>query len=120
MLESSNRDEVTSFVTLDGSTIRELARTPRQSLAEATVPAGRATIEHRHRTSEEIYYFLAGHGRLRLGGAERDVAAGDCAVISPGTAHKLWAGSSGDLVLLCACSPAYRDDDTELTEPAGE
>ena len=88
-----------------------------QSLAEAIVDAGGETIEHLHRTSEEIYYFVAGRGRLRLGDGEREVAAGDCVVIAPGTRHKLWAAPDTDLVLLCACSPGYRDDDTELTEP---
>ena len=38
-----------------------------QSLAEATVPPGGETVEHFHRTSEEIYYFTAGAGRMRLG-----------------------------------------------------
>ena len=92
-----------------------------QSLAEAIVNAGGETVEHRHRASEEIYYFVAGRGRLRLEEDEREVAAGDCVVIAPGTRHKLWAAPDGDLVLLCACSPPYRDDDTELTEapPAG-
>jgi mannose-6-phosphate isomerase-like protein (cupin superfamily) len=82
------------------------------------VPAGGQTIEHLHRVSEEIYYFVAGHGRLRMDGEEREVASGDCVVIAPGTRHKLWAASDADLVLLCACSPPYRDEDTELTEPA--
>jgi mannose-6-phosphate isomerase-like protein (cupin superfamily) len=89
-----------------------------QSLAEATVGAGAQTIEHLHRASEEIYYFVAGRGRLRLGTEEREVSAGDCVVIPPGTRHKLWAGPDADLVLLCACSPPYRNEDTELTEPA--
>jgi len=48
-----------SFVTADGSSIRELAGVPagnaaNQSLAEATVPAGGETAEHYHRSSEEI------------------------------------------------------------------
>ena len=46
------------------------------------------------------------------------MAAGDCVVVPPGTRHKLWAAPDADLVLLCACAPPYRDDDTELTEPA--
>jgi mannose-6-phosphate isomerase-like protein (cupin superfamily) len=116
---------VRSFVTVDGSTIRELASAaraegPHQSLAEATVRAGRETIEHLHRTSEEIYYFTSGRGRMRLGEEESDVADGDCVVIPPGTRHKLWAGPDGDLVLLCACAPPYSDDDTELTEAGGQ
>ena len=55
---------------------------------------------------------------MRLGGDERDVGAGDCVVIVPGTPHKLWAAPDSDLVLLCACAPPYRDDDTELIEAA--
>lgn len=122
-IEIANRAHVESFTTLDGSTIRELAgrrqaAARHQSLAEATVPAGGQTIEHLHRVSEEIYYFVAGQGRLRIDGEERDVIAGDCVVIAPGNRHKLWAAPDADLVLLCACSPPYSDDDTELTEPA--
>ena len=57
-----------SFITADGSSIRELAGVPsgnaaNQSLAEATVPPGGATAEHYHRISEEIYLFTAGMGR---------------------------------------------------------
>ena len=108
------------FVTADGSTIRELAGLPtgnaaQQSLAEATVPPGSETEEHYHRASEEIYLFTAGAGRMRLGGAERKVRAGDCVVIAPGTPHKLFNPGSEPLVLLCCCAPAYAHDDTILT-----
>jgi len=120
-IEICSRHRVESFTTLDGSTIRELAGPAwttacHQSLAEATLSAGRETVEHLHRESEEIYYFTAGRGRMRLGDDEEEVGAGDCVVIPAGTKHKLWAGPDEDLVLLCACAPPYRDDDTELTE----
>jgi mannose-6-phosphate isomerase-like protein (cupin superfamily) len=109
------------FVTADGSTIRELAGVPsgnavNQSLAEATVPPGRETVEHLHRTSEEIYYFTAGAGRMRLGGDEDEVRAGDTVVIAPGTPHKLWNPGAEPLVLLCCCAPGYSDGDTVLLE----
>ena len=109
-----------SFVTADGSTIRELAGVPsgnaaNQSLAEATVPAGGRTEEHYHRTSEEIYLFIAGEGRMRLGDEEHAVRAGDCVVIAPGTPHKLWADDFQALVLWCCCAPAYSHADTVLT-----
>jgi mannose-6-phosphate isomerase-like protein (cupin superfamily) len=106
------------FETLDGSLVRELCQTGdgarNQSLAEATVPPGAATIEHLHRTSEEIYRFVSGSGRLRLADAEADVRAGDTVLIPPGTRHKLFNTGSEPLVILCACSPPYSDDDTEL------
>jgi mannose-6-phosphate isomerase-like protein (cupin superfamily) len=109
------------FITADGSSIREIAGVPsgnavNQSLAEATVPAGGETIEHFHRASEEIYHFTGGSGRMRLGGQEADVRAGDTVVIAPGVAHKLWNTGDEPLVLLCCCAPPYSHEDTVLTE----
>ncbi len=116
----ANLDDCAAFTTLDGSIIREVcgpAWTParNQSLAEATVPAATQTIAHYHVHSEELYFFTAGVGRLRVGDETRVVRPGDCAVIPPGVEHQLWADSSGPLVLLCCCAPAYSDDDTVLT-----
>jgi mannose-6-phosphate isomerase-like protein (cupin superfamily) len=120
-MEIVRREHREPFITADGSEIRELAGIPsrnaaQQSLAEATVPAGSATIAHLHRRSEEIYLFTAGRGRMRLGEEEREVSAGDCVVIPPGVAHKLWADPGAPLVLLCCCAPAYSHEDTVLLE----
>jgi mannose-6-phosphate isomerase-like protein (cupin superfamily) len=109
------------FITADGSSIRELAGVPtgnaaNQSLAEATVPPGGATIEHFHRTSEEIYLFTSGMGRMVLGDQEGEVRAGDTVVIAPGVRHKLVNEGEDPLVLLCCCSPAYSHEDTVLVE----
>lgn len=119
-VEKANLDELESFTTLDGSQIRELAgpawtQARNQSLAEATVPPGRETAEHYHPRTEELYYFVAGAGRMRLGNEEAEVRAGDCVVIAPGTPHKLWNPGDEALVLLCCCAPAYSDDDTVIT-----
>ena len=122
-MQISNLDALRQFTTLDGSGIRELAgpawtAARNQSLAEATVPAGGATAEHFHRETEEIYYFTAGRGRMKLGDETADVRAGDCVVIPPGMPHKLWASPDEPLVLLCCCAPAYSDVDTVITEPS--
>jgi mannose-6-phosphate isomerase-like protein (cupin superfamily) len=87
-----------------------------QSLAEATLPPGGETLEHYHRQAEEIYYFVSGAGRMRLGAEESDVEAGDAVVIPPGTPHKLWNPGPDPLTLLCCCAPAYADADTVMTE----
>ena len=123
-MQIANLEDVESFVTLDGSIIREVAgpawtQARNQSLAEATVPPGGATSEHYHRTTEELYFFTAGAGRMRLGDEEQAVRAGDCVVIPPGTRHKLWNDSATDaLVLLCCCAPAYSHEDTVIVEDA--
>lgn len=118
-MERVRLEDRESFITADGSSIRELAGVPsgnavNQSLAEATVPPGGETVEHYHRTSEEIYYFTAGLGRMRLGDEEADVRAGDMVVIAPGTKHKLRNVGPDPLVLLCCCAPPYSDADTVL------
>ena len=113
-------EDAEPFITADGSTIRELfgavsVPAQNQSLAEATVDPGGETEEHYHRTSEEIYVFVAGEGRLRLGADERDVRVGDNVLIPPGTVHKLWNTGTEPLVLFCLCAPAYSHEDTVLT-----
>ncbi len=119
-IEKANLEQLESFITADGSSIRELAgpawtRARNQSLAEATVEPGGATAEHYHPRAEELYYFVAGQGRMRLGKEEAEVRAGDCVVIPPGTTHKLFNTGPEKLVLLCCCAPPYSDDDTVLT-----
>ncbi len=119
-VEKANLERLESFITADGSAIRELAgpawtAARHQSLAEATLPPGGETAEHYHPQAEEVYYFVAGEGRMRLGVQETEIAVGDCVVIPPGTAHKLWNTGSDRLVLLCCCAPAYSDDDTVMT-----
>ena len=119
LVQTVRLEEREPFVTADGSTIRELAGVPsgnavNQSLAEATVPPGGETVEHFHRTSEEIYCFTAGAGRMRLGDEEAAVRAGDTVVIAPGMRHKLFNDGAEPLVLLCCCAPPYSDDDTVL------
>lgn len=124
-MELANLADSESFITKDGSAIREVAGrvtlpSRHQSLAEATVQPGGATTAHYHPVAEEIYFFTRGTGRLRIGDEERDVRVGDCAVIPPGAEHKLFNTGGEPLVLLCCCSPPYSHDDTVLTEAEPE
>jgi mannose-6-phosphate isomerase-like protein (cupin superfamily) len=119
-VDKANLRQLQSFITADGSSIRELAgpawtAARHQSLAEATLEPGGETAEHYHPRAEELYYFVSGAGRMRLGGDEDEVRSGDCVVIPPGTPHKLWNPGSEPLVLLCCCAPAYSHDDTVMT-----
>jgi mannose-6-phosphate isomerase-like protein (cupin superfamily) len=108
-----------AFITKDGSTIRELMHPDRhavcaQSFAEAIVEVGATTELHLHQRSEEIYHITLGRGHMRLGTKYFDVIAGDTIVIAPGTAHCITNTGSEDLKILCASSPAYSHDDTDL------
>lgn len=122
-MDIKNLAEVPPFTTKDGSEIRELlahrnSAIRNQSLAEARLPAGAATREHYHIRTEEIYYITSGAGQIRIDGEIRDVKSGDAIAIRPGQKHKLWNTGTGTLHLLCACAPAYENDDTVITEAA--
>ncbi len=121
-MEIAHRSELEAYVTRDGSEIREWVApgTPgrRQSLAEATIGAGRSTLAHYHRESEEVYLVTSGSGRLLLGKETREIAVGDCVVIPPGIVHRLWADPAAPLVVVCSCVPPYSHEDTVLVQPA--
>ncbi len=111
--------KIAPYVTRDGSEIRELLHPDshalrNQSLAEAVVAPGAATLLHRHETSEEIYHVTRGNGLLTLGSEKFAIAAGDSIAIPPGTPHRVENAGADALHILCCCSPAYSHDDTFL------
>jgi mannose-6-phosphate isomerase-like protein (cupin superfamily) len=117
----SRRDDVSSYITKDGSTIRELIHPQhhgnlRQSLAEAIVAPDASTRLHRHHQTEEIYHVIAGHGVMTLGEMSIEIGVGDSVCIAPGTAHAVHNNGETDLVILCCCAPPYSHEDTELLE----
>ena len=85
--------DLTDYITRDGSTIREIMHPSQhgnkhQSLAEAVVQKGQTTLLHKHMQSEELYYITQGAGLLRLDQEHIEVTEGDCICIHPGTAHQ--------------------------------
>jgi mannose-6-phosphate isomerase-like protein (cupin superfamily) len=121
-MDIKNLNQVPSFITKDGSEIRELlahrnSAIRHQSLAEARVPVGGSTQEHYHARTEEIYYITHGTGRIRIEETIAEVGPGDAIAIPPGQKHKLWNTGDVPLRLLCCCAPAYEHADTILTEP---
>ena len=112
-----NLEAQTPFTTADGSTIRSIldrsnAPVQNQSLAEATLAAGRSTQRHHHKLAEEIYFILEGHGEMEMGGTRREVGPGDAILIPPGASHTIFARTP--LRFLCSCAPAYSHEDTYL------
>ena len=111
--------QVDTYITKDGSTIRELMHplvhgNSHISLAEARVPPGSATLYHMHEITEEVYHITAGCGIMTLEGEKFKISSGDTVCIPPGTAHKVENLSKVELVILCCCAPPYSHEDTYL------
>jgi mannose-6-phosphate isomerase-like protein (cupin superfamily) len=109
-MKVTSPETVDAFTTKDGSTIHELHHTRLQSLAQATLEAGRSTRRHYHRRSEEIYVVLEGEGEMELAGERRLLGTGDAVLIGPGTWHEIRAREP--LRFLCCCAPPYSHEDT--------
>jgi mannose-6-phosphate isomerase-like protein (cupin superfamily) len=118
-MEIVSRDRCAPFITKDTSEIREImayrnSSCERTSLAEATLYPGRHTENHRHAVTEEIYYVLAGRGRIVVKGEASEIGPGDAILIPPGHAHQTWNTGEEALVFLCICAPAYEHHDTMI------
>ena len=118
-MDIHNIDRAAAFTTKDGSEIRELLAhrnscIRNQSLAEARLPAGRATMPHLHPQAEEIYYIIEGQGEMILAHEKRTVVPGDAIAIPPGIPHQIINEASEPLSFLCCCAPAYEHEDTVM------
>ena len=107
--------EQKAFITADGSTIRSIldatnAPVEKQSLAEASLPAGGETQRHYHKLSEEIYFILEGEATMEVDGDIGSVGASDAILIPRNAWHQIKAVT--DIRFLCCCAPVYSHEDT--------
>jgi mannose-6-phosphate isomerase-like protein (cupin superfamily) len=121
MATRTEYQHVVPYVTKDGSTIRELIHPSihgnrNQSLAEATVAPESRTRLHWHQIAEEIYFILEGSGLMTVGEEVFPVGIGDSVLIQPGKRHRIENTGRSPLRVLCACSPPYSHEDTELID----
>jgi mannose-6-phosphate isomerase-like protein (cupin superfamily) len=99
----------------DGSEIRPLQRLGRGSLAHCTLPEDRTSYAVSHKTIEEIWYCLQGHGQIwrRKGETEVvvDVGPGVSLTIPTGT-HFQFRNTGGEpLRFVIATMPPWPCDD---------
>jgi mannose-6-phosphate isomerase-like protein (cupin superfamily) len=87
------------YLAPDGSEIRLLTSLPRGGLAHCTLPAGATSASVRHRTVDEIWFFLEGNGQLwRSDRAEPvDVRPGQSLAIRCGVSFRF--RNTGDVPL---------------------
>jgi mannose-6-phosphate isomerase-like protein (cupin superfamily) len=87
----------------------------------AEISAGTKLSAHFHRADPEIYYILAGQGRMSLGDLEGetgvhweeifDVASGDCFTVKPGQVHQLENQGDTPLNAIFGCSATHLTTD---------
>ena len=92
----------------------------RASLVEVVLRPGRKSRPVRHRTVEEIWYFLGGSGKVWLDGGVREVQPGSTVVIPTGSAFQFEATGDEPLRFLCYTSPPWPGDDEAIVLDDGD
>lgn len=102
----------------DGSEIRELLRVERGSMAHCTLPPGGMSQAVKHKTIDEIWYCLQGHGQFwrKQDGSERIVSVlpGICLTVPAGTAFQFRTIGEQPLRFIIATMPPWPGDDEAL------
>ena len=105
----------------DGSDVRVLLRLGRGSMAHFELPAGRVSRAVAHRAVEEIWYVLAGHGRMWRRHGERQetvpLRPGTCLSIPAGTHFQFRADGDGPLAAVGVTMPPWPGGDEAYDVP---
>jgi len=109
------------FLAGDHTVLRELLHPAKQplalgySVAHGTLASGARSKWHRL-TSAEVYYFLAGRGRLTVNDSVAEVGTGSVVYVPPGGKQSLENNGPAAIEFLCLVDPAWRPEDEEVLE----
>ena len=95
----------------DGTAVRPLLALSGGSFAHFTLPAGQTSAAVTHRTVEETWFFLSGHGEVWRRQEKREevtaVEAGACLTVPLGTAFQFRALGDDPLVFVAMTMPPW-------------
>ncbi len=121
--ESSRVPDKYDVLAPDGSEIRLLHQLDGVSVAHCTLPVGAASIPVRHRTVEEVWFFLSGAGQVWRKQGEReqvlDVGPGISLTIPLGTDFQFRNTGDAPLEFLIATTPPWPGEDEAVVLDAG-
>jgi mannose-6-phosphate isomerase-like protein (cupin superfamily) len=73
-------------------------------MGHVTIYPGGSVPLHFHQ-QEEVYYIVAGSGRIQVNGESSDVQAGDCIYIRPQLEHVLTNTAEQNMIMMFCYSP---------------
>ena len=109
------------FVAGDHTVLRELMHPAKEavalgySLAHGTLAAGKRSKRH-VLASSEVYYFIAGQGRMTIDAETCPVEAGSIVYVPPGGTQALENTGTSDIEFLCLVDPAWKVEDEQVLE----
>ena len=122
--ESSEVAQAYDVLAPDGSEIRLLHSLAGASVVHCTLPVGAVTIPVRHRTVEEVWFFLGGAGQVwrKQGDREQvlDVAPGVSLTIPLGTDFQFRNTGDVPLEFIITTTPPWPGEDEAVVVDAGQ
>lgn len=109
------------FLAGDHTVLRELLHPAKQplalgySVAHGTLAPGGRSKWHRL-ASSEVYYIIAGRGRMFVGDSVVLVEPGSVIYVPPGAKQSLENSGPTAIEFLCLVDPAWRPEDEEVLE----
>ena len=84
------------------------------SVATILIDSGKASPRHYHRIMEEVYYFIAGIGRVAVGDQSFDVGPGMAVGVPAGEWHQVFNTGPNELKFISSDSPSFDPEDIYL------
>jgi len=109
------------FLAGDHTLLREMLHPAKQplalgySVAHGTLAPGGRSKWHRL-ASSEVYYIIAGRGRLTIDDSVVSVESGSAIYVPPGGKQSLENSGPTAIEFLCLVDPAWRPEDEEVLE----
>ncbi|MEM7092847.1 MAG: cupin domain-containing protein [Actinomycetota bacterium] len=98
----------------DGSEVRILAQASRGSMAHFLLNEGETSIAKRHRTIEELWFFVSGSGEMCIGDEVCAVEAGVSILIPPDTRFQFRSVDGGPLAAVAVTMPPWPGEEEAL------
>jgi mannose-6-phosphate isomerase-like protein (cupin superfamily) len=111
-MQTKSLPGVPDVIAPDGSDVRILLGVAGGTMAHFELGAGETSVAVRHRTVEELWYFLGGSGEMWRRGPDGDesiveVGAGVCIDIPVGTTFQFRATADGPVSAIGATMPPW-------------
>jgi mannose-6-phosphate isomerase-like protein (cupin superfamily) len=122
IFDHTQRGEAADAVAPDGSEIRLLVEHSGSSMCEVCLPPGGVSIPVRHRTVQELWFFLEGEGEVWRqspdGNAQTEsVRAGSALTIPLGCRFQFRNTGRDELRFLCVTTPPWPGEEEAIVEP---
>jgi len=122
-VDHARRADLPDAIAPDGSEIRLLVGDQSASMCEVRLPPGGVSLPVRHRTVQELWYFLEGEGEVWRQAPDGTAST---VTVTPGLALTIPLGcrfqfrsvGNGDLRFLCVTTPPWPGEHEAIVEPA--